>query len=238
MDLKYNIRGFIETSFLDWDGKIVSVIFLPSCNLSCSYCGNSVLVNYPETLREIDFEHIKSFIVERKDFIDGVVITGGEPTIHPWLIDMIKEIKALGFLVKLDTNGLDPKHLSKLLNIKSRLIDYIAMDMKAPLNNKHKEVCGKEVELETLQNSIKLIINSGIEHEFRTTVIPGVLDNKDIEAIARSISGAKKYALQQFVPKIAGDEKLRELLPYTKERLLEMANIAKQYIPNTIVRGI
>ncbi|MFA6430763.1 MAG: radical SAM protein [Candidatus Margulisiibacteriota bacterium] len=252
MDSKFSIRGFIETSFLDWDGKITSVIFLPNCNLNCSYCSNSVLVNYPETLREIDFEHIKSFIVERKDFIDGIVITGGEPTIQPWLIDLIKEIKALGFLIKLDTNGINPKVLSQLLSPacrqagpnselptpNSRLVDYIAMDVKAPLNEKYKEVCGTDVDLNAIRESIKLLINSGIEHEFRTTVVAGSLDNEDIKEIAKSIVGAKKFALQQFVPRIAGDEKLRETIPHSKEKLQEMAKIAKEYIPNTIVRGI
>jgi len=230
--------GIQKLTLIDYPGTVAATVFTVGCNFTCPFCHNPELVDgrLSSSQPKIDQADILRFFKIRSGILEGVCVTGGEPTLYPDLPDFVRELKNMGFKVKLDTNGTNPVMVEKMLD--ENLLDYIAMDMKAPLNNKHKEVCGKEVELETLQNSIKLIINSGIEHEFRTTVIPGVLDNKDIEAIVRSISGAKKYALQQFVPKIAGDEKLRELLPYTKERLLEMANIAKQYIPNTIVRGI
>lgn len=231
-----NIRGFIETSFLDWDGKVASVIFLPYCNFTCPYCDNGVLVEAPEKLPEVKIETIENFIRERKDFIDGVVITGGEPTIHPWLPELIKRLKQLGVLIKLDTNGTNPEMLTNLLT--NKLTDYIAMDLKAPLNSKYHEASGVRADLNKIRESIKLLTDSGIDYEFRTTVVPTILDEADIEEMAKTIAGAKKYALQQFVPDHTLDEKLRIIAPHPKEKILAMVEIAKKHIPQTIARGV
>lgn len=231
-----DIRGFIETSLLDWDGKISSVVFLPGCNFNCPYCSNWMLVHEPETLPAVDLNKIDNFLSGRKDFIDGVVITGGEPTLHPWLPELIKHFKSLGMLVKLDTNGSNPEILSDLLDHK--LIDYSAMDIKAPLNEKYQEATGVGVDLSKIKESIKLIINSGIDHEFRTTVLPGLIDEKGIEAIAKEIAGARKFVLQQFVPQHSRDKTLQRLTPYPKERMLLLVDAANKYVPQTILRGI
>jgi pyruvate formate lyase activating enzyme len=233
-----DIRGFIETSFLDWDGKISSVIFLPHCNFKCPFCDNGLLVENPETLPEVKLEAIDNFINQRKDFIDGVVITGGEPTIHPWLTDLIKHFKAMDLLVKLDTNGTNPRVLSELLTPNSELIDYIAMDLKAPLNDKYYEATGLKTDLNKIKESIKIIMASGVDYEFRTTVVPTILDEAEIEEMAKSIAGAKKYALQQFVPDHTLDERLRVIAPHPKEKIEKMAALAKKYVPKTIVRGV
>jgi len=231
-----NIRGFIETSLLDWDGKVASVIFLPHCNFLCPFCNNGILVAAPEALPEIKVETVEDFIRERKDFIDGVVITGGEPTIHPWLPELARRLKALGVLVKLDTNGTNPELLSELLN--SKLIDYIAMDLKAPLSGKYHEAAGVNVDLRQITASIELIMNSGLDYEFRTTVVPTLHEAADIEAMARSIKGAKKFVLQQFVPDHTLDENLRTIKPYPKEKMQELAALARKFVPQTVVRGI
>jgi len=138
-----NIRGFIETSLLDWDGKVTSVVFLPYCNFKCPFCDNGILIENPETLPEIKIETIENFVQKRKDFIDGVVITGGEPTIHPWLTDLIGRLKQMDVQVKLDTNGSNPNYLSTLIT--NHQVDYVAMDLKAPLNDKYHEAAGTKV---------------------------------------------------------------------------------------------
>lgn len=231
-----NIRGFIETSFLDWDGKVTSVVFLPYCNFKCPFCDNGLLIESPEKLPEIKIEKIENFIRNRKDFIDGVVITGGEPTIHPWLIDLIKRFKALDVLVKLDTNGSDPNHLNTLIT--NHLIDYIAMDLKGPLNSKYHEAAGLKVDLDKIKESIKIVVNSGIDYEFRTTVVPTLHTEIDIEEMAKAISGAKKFVLQQFVPDHTLDERLRIIAPYPKERIMAMVEIAKKHVPQAVARGV
>jgi pyruvate formate lyase activating enzyme len=165
-----------------------------------------------------------------------VVITGGEPTVHPWLPELIERFKALGLLVKLDTNGTNPKMLSKLLT--QKLIDYIAMDIKAPLNEKYDVACGGKVDLAKIKESIKLIMNSGLDYEFRTTVIPNLLGKSEITEIAQTIAGAKKYVLQQFVPAHSMIKEMQALDPHPDATIKAMAELAKKYVPATIVRGV
>ncbi|HVN67395.1 MAG TPA: anaerobic ribonucleoside-triphosphate reductase activating protein [Candidatus Sulfotelmatobacter sp.] len=230
------IRGFLETSFLDWDGKVASVVFLPKCNFACPFCSNWLLVNEPDSLPEVKLETIEHFLAQRKDFIDGVVITGGEPTCHADLPDLIKRFKALGLLVKLDTNGTNPNQLTTLLA--NHLIDYIAMDIKAPLDEKYSLAAGVKVDLTKIKESIKLIMGSGLDYEFRTTVTPNILGKPEIEEIAKTIAGAKKYVLQQFVPNHSMVKEMRALDPHPAATLREMAESAKPYVANTIVRGV
>jgi pyruvate formate lyase activating enzyme len=229
------LRGFIETSFLDWDGKVSCVVFVPNCNYACPFCSNWLLVHDPESLPEVNLKKIEAFIRERRDFLDGVVVTGGEPTIHPDLPDLLRRFKALGMLVKLDTNGTNPEMLSSLLS--NHLVDYIAMDIKAPLNGRYDEVCGVKVDLDKIRESIKLIMTSGVDYEFRTTVTPNILNKPEIEEIAKTIAGAKKYALQQFVPAHSLVREMQKLDPHPAETIQEMAALARKYVPNTIVRG-
>jgi len=230
------IRGFLETSFLDWDGKVSSVVFLPACNFRCPYCSNWLLVREPATLPIVKLDNIERFLAERKDFIDGVVITGGEPTCHAWLPELAKRFKDLGLLVKLDTNGTDPEMLKRLLA--SHLIDYIAMDIKAPLDHKYEQATGARVDLGKIRESIKFIMNSGLDYEFRTTVIPNLLGESEIAEIAKTIAGAKKYALQQFVPAHSMIKEMQALGPHPAETIQALAEIARQHVPATIVRGV
>ncbi|MCU0641002.1 MAG: anaerobic ribonucleoside-triphosphate reductase activating protein [Candidatus Margulisbacteria bacterium] len=230
------LRGFLETSFLDWDGKVSCVVFVPNCNYNCPFCSNWLLVHEPDSLPEVPLERIAAFIKERADFLDGVVVTGGEPTVHPDLPALLKRFKELGVLVKLDTNGTNPSMLAKL--IEQKLVDYFAMDIKAPLNDKYAAAAGAKVDLDNIRTSIKLIMDSGVDYEFRTTVIPNLLGLPEIAEIARTIAGAKKYALQQFVPAHSLIKEMQKLDPHPAETLQEMAKIARQSVPNTIVRGV
>lgn len=232
---KMKIKGMIEASFLDWDGKIVTTLFVPECNFRCPYCQNWELIEHPENFEEIGFERIKKFLLGHKGFIDGVCVTGGEPTIYEKLPGFIKKIKDMGFLVKLDTNGSRPGMIKKLID--EKLVDYVAMDMKASFE-KYDITCGVEVNVEDIKRSVDIIMNSKIEYEFRTTVVPDITDESDIESIAASVKGAKKYVLQQFIPKNAVDEKLRNVTPYEKNMFEKMSEKAKKYVKNAMVRGV
>jgi pyruvate formate lyase activating enzyme len=232
------IKGFNQSSFLDWDGKIVSTLYVGNCNFKCPFCHNSGLVESPQDYDTIDKNYIEEHLLERKDFIDGICLTGGEPCVHKnnGLADFLKRIKELGFKVKLDSNGFDPDCLKKLFN--QKLVDYIAMDIKGPLNQKYDTLSGVKVDLDKIKSSIEMIINSGIDYEFRTTVVPTLLDIEDIESIAQSIRGAKKFVLQQFVAKNCWDKSLQKVKPYPKDKIDGMIATAKKYVENTTGRGV
>ncbi len=229
------IIGFIETSLLDWDGHIVASIYLPGCNFRCPYCHNKNAVLNPNSFDEIPIDYIESYISENKDFLDGIVVSGGEPTIHDDLQDLLRKIKGLGLKVKLDTNGTNPDMLEHLIS--ENLIDYIAMDIKAPLNTKYSDAAGVEVNLENIKRSIDLIESSGIDYEFRTTIVPLFLSKDDVYSIISELSGSKKYALQQFRPDYTLDPALSELKPYPSEIIMDLANAAQKVIKTVTVRG-
>jgi len=224
----------IETSLIDWEGKIVSTLYVPSCNFRCPYCYNCDLILYPENFPNIDQSEIDSFLLERKDFIDGICMSGGEPTLYPDLPTYFKKIRDKGFLIKLDTNGTNPKLLKKLLDL--GLVDYIAMDIKSSLDfNNYSKAAGikDKAVLEKVKDSIGLIINSKIDYEFRTTVVPLLHSEEIITEIARYITGAKKYVLQNFSPlEKTLDPSFQKIKPYSDEKIQELSEKAKKYIPN------
>ena len=188
------IGGFQKLSLIDYPGKISSVIFTQGCNFRCGYCHNPRLV-LPELFEEpIDEKTILEYLLKRKDKVEGVVVTGGEPTIHKDLPEFVSRIKQHGFKVKLDTNGTNPKMLFKLL--KQNLLDYIAMDLKAPLE-RYETICGVNTDIKNLSLSIKLIKFSGIEHRFRTTIIRKQLNANDLLKIKELIN--EHLHLQSFI---------------------------------------
>lgn len=229
------IKGFIQTSLIDYPGKIASIVFFPRCNFNCSFCFNPEMVNNSEELREIKPEEIFDYIESQKKWIDGVCLTGGEPTLQEGLPEFISEIKKRGFLVKLDTNGTNPGMLKKLLD--QKLLDYVAMDVKATLE-KYERVAGCKVNLENIQKSIELIRNSGIEYEFRTTVVPDQLNKDDIKAIGEWLDGSKRYYLQQFRPEKTLDKSFRGKKQYTPDQMKELADLVKSNFEKVEVRGI
>ncbi|KPJ62433.1 hypothetical protein AMJ44_15575 [candidate division WOR-1 bacterium DG_54_3] len=236
--MNLEIKGFIETSFLDWDGKIVSTIFVPYCNFRCPFCHNSGLIEKPNSYETIPLERIEQYLIEHKDFIDGICLTGGEPALHKkrGLFEFMRRIKELGFQIKFDTNGTDPELLRKALD--EKLIDYIAMDIKGPLDERYHKLAGVKADLDRIEESIKVIMQDRVPYEFRTTVVPDHLESKDIEDIAKRIAGARKFVLQQFVAENTWDESLRSVKPYSREKLEEIVGFAKIFVPNTILRGI
>jgi pyruvate formate lyase activating enzyme len=231
------IKGFIETSFLDWDGKIVSTLYVAGCNFRCPFCHNSGLIEKPGDYETIPIARIEGFLLEHKDFLDGICLTGGEPCLHKkkGLFEFLWRLKDLGFQIKLDSNGSDPKCLKKIFD--QNLIDYIAMDIKGPLDERYDKLSGVKTNLDKIKQSIKIIMESGIPYEFRTTVVPTLLEIGDLEDIAKYITGAEKFVFQQFAAEHTWDEALRTIEPYFREKLEEMVAVVKPYVENTLIRG-
>lgn len=210
------IKGFIENSLVDYDGKISSVIFLPNCNFRCGFCFNSKLLLEPDKLKSIPFEKIEKYLKTHSDFIDAVVITGGEPMMQPDLLELCKKIKSLGFLVKVDTNGSYPDVLKKL--VKAKVVDYIAMDIKGIFDD-YDEITNVKVDIAKIKESIEFLINGDILYEFRITTVPRFINDESIKKLGKILKGAKKVRLQRFRPENAMDIKLRNSKSYTVEEL-------------------
>ncbi|MGI6340415.1 MAG: anaerobic ribonucleoside-triphosphate reductase activating protein [Bacteroidales bacterium] len=196
------IGGFVKNSLVDWEGKVAAVIFTKGCNFRCGYCHNPSLV-LPELMNrteDIAEKTVLDFLAERNTWLDGVVVTGGEPTIHRDLPVFLEDIKLLGYPVKLDTNGTNPFMLQKI--IKNKLADYIAMDVKIlPEKSLYGKITGIQVTadiIEKIMTSILLLNNTATEVEFRTTIIPGIHDEAAIELIHTLLGNNKKYRTNQY----------------------------------------
>ncbi|MFH2144521.1 MAG: anaerobic ribonucleoside-triphosphate reductase activating protein [Candidatus Omnitrophota bacterium] len=234
--MAYQIKGFNPHTFIDWEGKLASVIYLPGCNFRCPFCHTKDLVSGIDALSNIPLEQIERFLDQKKGWIDSVVIGGGEPTLHNDLAQLLTELKNYGLLVKLDTNGTRPDVLKNLLSAK--LVDYIAMDVKAPLvKEKYEQVVKAKVDMGAVEESIQILLSGAVKYEFRTTVVPTLLDRRDILQIARTLTGAKRYVLQQFSPKNTLDEAMSDIKPHSFEELKCMAQLANEFVKNCFVRG-
>lgn len=229
------IKGFIPNSLIDYPGKICSIVFLPRCNFHCPFCFNPEMVNDSPELKEINPEEIFNYLESQKNWIDAVCLTGGEPTLHEGLPELISEISKKGFLVKLDTNGSNPDMLKKLLD--EKLVDYVAMDIKAPLE-KYEIVTKAKMNTDSIKRSADLIRDSGVEYEFRTTVVPELFDKKDAIAIGKWLKGSKKYFLQQFRPDKTLNKNFQNGKQYKPEELKKLAEMMKPYFERVEVRGI
>ncbi|MBN2057611.1 MAG: anaerobic ribonucleoside-triphosphate reductase activating protein [Candidatus Saganbacteria bacterium] len=232
------VKGFLETSFLDWDGKVVSTIFLPLCNFRCPFCHNSGLIETPENYDTVPLERIYAYLLEHRSFVDGVCVTGGEPCLHMnrGLVEFLRQLKDNGFLVKLDTNGSFPAALQRLLD--ENLVDYVAMDIKGPLDERYDRLTGIKTNLDKVKQSIALLGSKKIPYEFRTTIVPTLLAEADVADIFEQLKGTPKLILQQFVAENCWDESLRSLKPYAKEKLEAMARQATAHIREVKIRGV
>lgn len=216
-----SIKGFLETSFVDWPGKIASVVFLPHCNFRCPYCHNHELVLTPHRFATIPLSYILTRINKSRGWIDGVCITGGEPTLHSDLIRLVECFKKEQLLVKLDTNGSHPEVLEELLS--KGMIDYVAMDVKAPLDSEsYARGSGVIVELEKITRSIQLLQGKRVPYEFRITVVPTLHQREDIFLLAQELKSSGKLTLQNFNPAHTLDRSLRTVEPYPSRELDEM----------------
>lgn len=226
--------GLQKLTLIDYPGKIAATVFTVGCNFLCPYCHNPELVD-PAKIKDqpkLSEKEILKFLASRQGLLEGVCITGGEPTLSPDLPEFISKIKALGFLVKLDTNGSNPEMLANLL--KEKLIDYVAMDIKAPLE-KYKKIVGENISLENIQRSVELTCSSP-DYEFRTTVLPALHSEKDILSIGRWLQGSKKYYLQQFKPTKTLDSVFMDEKPYDWDKLVKLRGLLEIFFDKCEIR--
>lgn len=229
------IKGFLGTSLIDYPGKVAAVVFLSGCNLRCPFCHNSVLVREDEKLDDLGLEELIDGIRRRRKLLEGVAVTGGEPTLHPQLPVLLRALKDTGLAVKLDTNGLRHKVLGAVLS--DRVVDYVAMDVKvAP--DRYFTLGAPQDAPERLAASIALLRESGVAHEFRTTCVPGLVNESDIEAIVRTIAGAPAYYLQQYLPLHVSDPELRDRPPFAREVLERYAALARPHVRSVELRNV
>ena len=220
-------------SMIDYEGNLAAIIFTQGCNFRCPYCHNPELVNPEKYQTPIPVDDVFSFLKKRIGKLDAVVITGGEPTLHLDLHKFISKIKGLGFLVKLDTNGTHPDLLEHLLN--ENLVDYLAMDIKAPLS-KYSNVTNCAVDVEKVKKSIEIIKNSGIDYEFRSTLVDELLTEEEVLDISEFLGKKTKYFLQNFVPSKTLNEGFIKAAPFSPEKIKSLRDKFHLRFSNIFVR--
>ncbi len=226
------ISGLQKLTLLDYPGHTACTVFLGGCNFRCPFCHNFELVEAPAATEGLSEQELLDFLRKRRGLLDGVCISGGEPTLCAGLAQLIKNIKDLGFKVKLDTNGSNPQVIRTLLD--ANLPDYIAMDIKAAPEN-YKKLTGVCVNMQAIEESIRMIMDSGIDYEFRTTVVEPLHTLQDFQTIGPWLKGAKQYYLQPFVDRDTVLQK--NLTAPTDEELNSYFNEVRRYIPNSYIRG-
>ena len=225
------IKGIEKTSLSDYPGRVAAVVFMAGCNFRCPFCHNKDLVLRHEKLDTIPEEDVLAFLKSRREWLDGVVLSGGEPTLCDGLPAFMEKLKGLGYLVKLDTNGTNPRMLEEVIG--KGLADYIAMDIKGPLAG-YAKASGVQSDIQSMKESIRTIIDSGVEHEFRSTVLPAIHAREDVEAMARLVSGGKRYFLQQFRPKNTLDPNFEKEKPFTAKEMEELKRICGKYVETRV----
>ena len=239
------INGLQKLSLIDYPGKICAVVFLMGCNFRCPFCQNPELVDYrycDETSQvEISQKEFFKFLESRKELLSGVSITGGEPTINSDLPGFISKIKKLGFSVKLDTNASNPVLLKKMIN--RNLVNYFAVDVKASPEN-YSKASGVEIDVKKIEESLKIISQSKIPFELRTTAAPGIVNQEEISKIKKwlknlgILGNAEIFAIQQFRNEKTLDEKFKKVKPYSDDELKSFEKILEPYVKKVEIRGI
>lgn len=227
------IKGLQKLTLLDYPGKMACTVFTAGCNFRCPFCHNASLVTDIDDDR-ISEDEFFSFLSKRQGIIEGVAITGGEPTLQPDLKDFLKKIKDMGYSIKLDTNGYRPQVLKDVVN--NGLVDYVAMDIK---NSKEKYAltCGLDnMDMAKIEESIEFLMNGKVDYEFRTTIVKELHNEDDIQDIVSWIKGAKRYYLQGFTD--SGDLIGTGYSGYDKNTLQKLLNIAKNHFETVELRGI
>ena len=228
------IYGLAKLTLLDFPGKMACTVFTGGCNMRCPFCHNAPLVTHLNPDEALDTEEFFTFLQKRSKVLEGVAITGGEPLIHNDISAFIERIRALGYLVKLDTNGSFPDKLEELIN--NKLIDYVAMDIKNSPELYPKTVGLADFDVEPVKRSVSLLLKGTIPFEFRTTVVKELHTPQDIVSIAKWIQGAPKYFLQQF--KDSGALIGSGFSAYSPEEMARILEAVKPFIPGAELRGI
>lgn len=228
------INGFQKLTILDYPGKVACIVFAPGCNFRCPFCHNASLVTHIDKETFLQVDEVLDYLKKRQGLLDGVVITGGEPLLQDGIEDFIAEIKALGYSVKLDTNGSFPEKLISV--VEKSLVDYVAMDIKNS-KEKYAETIGvDDFDITPIEKSVEFLLQNKVDFEFRTTIVDGFHTLDDIQDIVVWIKGTHKYFLQNFVD--SGDLIKPDLKPVSALLLKEMQKKASEIIPNVEIRGI
>ena len=230
------ISGLQKMTLLDYPGLVACTVFTGGCNFRCPFCHNASLV-LPEALQASDggVETVLSFLKKRQGLLDGVAVTGGEPLLHADMADFLREVKALGFRVKLDTNGTFPDRLISLVD--QGLVDRVAMDIKNDPALYAKTVGLETMDMASVTKSKDFLLSGAVEYEFRTTVVKGLHTRESLQEAARWIEGAKEYYLQQF--KDSGDViAIEGLSAFSAEEMHALADAVRPYLPSVQVRGV
>ena len=256
-----HVKGWVKSSLVDYPGKIAASLFFGGCNFRCPNCHNSGIVLHPNDHIDVPDQELWEFLASRVGWLDGIVLSGGEPTLQKDLIPFALRLRNMGYSVKLDTNGYRPDVLQEMID--HGAVDYVAMDIKAPLDpGTYALAAGVHVDIDRVRASMDLLLGGSVACEFRTTVVPGILDEDSVARIAQSIAAqpgnssgqqtdntrradntrrtniVRQYYLQQFVARDTLDPKLLTRIPYPAERLEALADLARQWIDNVYVRGI
>lgn len=223
------IKGFLPLSFIDWRGRLSSVLFVGGCNFRCPFCHNSELVLGWERLPDLPLTSLLSYLKQQKRWVESVVVTGGEPTIHKGALDLLRVLKREGFSIKLDTNGSSPQFLRTA--IEEGLVQYVAMDVKGPLRD-YERYCGTEVRTERIEESISILEQRKVGFEFRMTIVPFLHKEKDIYEVAAFLKDKGPLILQNFRPKNTLDPRFEQIEPFSQPKFDEISRRIE-----TIYRG-
>jgi len=229
------VKKVIEHSLKEWETKGTTILFLGDCNMRCPYCNQKSLVLNSNSVPDIPYESIREFLMGNRKWIDGVVISGGEPSINPSLTFLLQDLKRMGFLTKILTNGTNEPLLRKL--IISKLIDLISIDIKAPINEiKYKEVSKVNVDIRNLKNLLTFLKTSSFNYEISVTPHPSTMNEEDFEDIVDSLTGIKKFVIRKIEIGDLLDDNLRNIEPYSDEYINMLYLKAKRSLKECIVR--
>ena len=227
------VGGLHKVSLIDYPGQISAVIFTQGCNFRCAYCHNPDLVDPVRHRAPLDLNDIFAFLDHRRGKLDAITITGGEPTLQEDLEAFIRDIRRMGYLIKLDTNGSRPEILKPL--IEAGILDYVAMDIKTCLK-KYRDATRAAADPEKIRESIDIIMASGIDYEFRTTAVPSVTTLEDFLALAGDIKNSRRYVLQTFIPANTLDGALIEQKPFTRDEMQAIKESVERFVSCVVIR--
>lgn len=228
------IYGLQKLSLLDYPGKTACTVFTGGCNFRCPYCHNASLVVGLDEIEPVEYDEFFAFLNKRRNILDGVCITGGEPLLQPDIEDFIREIKNFGYSVKLDTNGTFPDKLKRLVD--EKLVDYVAMDIKNSPEKYSLTAGVSELDFSKISNSVEFLLSNSVDYEFRTTVVKELHSKEDFVSIGEWIKGAKRYFIQSFID--SGDILAGAFSAYNKSELEEIEGLMQNFVKETQIRGV